>query len=210
MSLNQVIGAEIRQVVDKDFEGQPARAVVGIRTYPTHPADLWDALTNPERVPRWFSPIDGDLRLGGRYQITGNAGGTINRCDPPAALDLTWEFAGAVSWVTLRLEPDGEGTRLTLEHIVLIKDVDSEHWKKFGPAAVGVGWDLSFLGLGWHIATGWAKTPEWEKAWVTSDEAKSFMFASADAWRDADIANGEDPATAKARADLTAKFYTGG
>ena len=29
--------------------------------------DVWDACTNPERIPRWFLPVSGDLRLGGRY-----------------------------------------------------------------------------------------------------------------------------------------------
>ena len=47
---------------------------------------LWDACTNAERIPRWFLPVSGDLRLGGRYQLEGNAGGTIERCDPPRSL----------------------------------------------------------------------------------------------------------------------------
>ena len=36
-----------------------------------------DALTDPERIGRWFLPISGDFRLGGRYQFEGNAGGKI-------------------------------------------------------------------------------------------------------------------------------------
>ena len=31
----------------------------------------------PERIPRWFLPVSGDLRLGGRYQLEGNAGGEV-------------------------------------------------------------------------------------------------------------------------------------
>ena len=32
------------------------------------------------------SPISGDLRLGGRYQLQGNAGGEILVCEPPQHL----------------------------------------------------------------------------------------------------------------------------
>ena len=46
-------------------------------TYDAPIDDVWDALTNPERIGRWFLPISGDYRLGGRYQFEGNAGGEI-------------------------------------------------------------------------------------------------------------------------------------
>lgn len=208
--LSNVIGAEFRQVADREWEGRPAKAVVAARVYPTDADDLWDALTNPERIPRWFSPVSGDLRLGGRFQIQGNAGGTILRCDPAEALDITWEFAGATSWVTLRLAREGDGVRLTLEHIFPSGDLDGEHWQKYGPGAVGVGWDLSFLGLGLHLAAGGARPPEAEPAWMASDEAKAFMRDSAQAWAEAHIASGEDAATAQRMAQATAAFYTGG
>src|SRR5262245_17178864 len=133
-------GVEFRRFENRQHEGRPARVVVAARAYDTDREDLWDALTSRERIPRCFLPIEGELELGGRYQLQGNAGGTITRCDPPRALDLTWEFGGGVSWVTVRLAPEGERTLLTLEHIVHVSDVD-EHWARFGPGAVGVGWD---------------------------------------------------------------------
>src|SRR5688572_8060279 len=117
VDLSRVIGAEFREVQEREREGQPVHVVVAVRTYSTDPQDLWDALTNKERIPRWFAPVDGDLRLGGRYQVQGNASGAITRCDPPEAFDLTWEFGGGVSWVNVRLAPEDGRTRLTLEHI---------------------------------------------------------------------------------------------
>src|SRR6185437_5583927 len=84
--LMNALGAEFRQFLNRDHEGKPSRVVVAVRTYDTAPPDLWDALTNRERIPRWFLPIEGDLKLGGRYQLKGNAGGTITRCDTPHAL----------------------------------------------------------------------------------------------------------------------------
>jgi uncharacterized protein YndB with AHSA1/START domain len=208
--LSNAIGAEFREVADREWDGKAAKAVVAARVYDTDPDDLWDALTNPERIPRWFSPVTGDLKLGGRYQVQGNAGGTILRCETARALDLSWEFGGGTSWVTLRLAPEGRGTRLTLEHIMSAADLDGEHWLKFGPGAVGVGWDLSFLGLGLHLASGAGKIPENDAAWMASDEAKAFMQHSADAWAESHIASGEDTETARRMASTTAKFYTGG
>ena len=52
-------------------------------------------------------PVSGDLRLGGRFQLQGNAGGGITRCAPPRHLAVTWEFGGQVSWVDVRLFEEG-------------------------------------------------------------------------------------------------------
>ena len=108
--------------------------------------DVWDACTNAERIPRWFLPVSGDLRLGGRYQLEGNAGGTIERCDPPKSFVATWEYGGEVSWIEVRLTPEADDrTRLEIEHIA---HVDDERWAEFGPGAVGIGWDRGVLGPG--------------------------------------------------------------
>ncbi len=204
------LGAEFRRVEDREHEGKPARVVTAVRVYDTDREDLWDALTNRTRLPRWFAPVEGDFRLGGRYQVQGNAGGTITRCDPPDALDLTWEYGGGTSWVTVRLAAEGERTRLTLEHIALASDTD-EHWPKFGPGAVGVGWDLAFLGLGRHVESGVPSVdPQAAAAWMGSPEGKSFMRASAQAWCEAHIAAGEDPQVARDMAERTVAAYTGG
>lgn len=204
------LGAEFRRFENREYEGKPARVVVGTRTYDTDRKDLWDALTNPERLPRWFLPIEGDLKLGGRYQLQGNAGGTIRRCEPPQALDLTWEFAGNMSWVTVRLQPERQKTLLTLEHIVHASDAD-EHWAKFGPGAVGVGWDLSFLGLGLYLeGDGGPLDRDAVNGWMASDAGKAFMLTSAEAWADAHIAGGEQPDVARGMAERTKAAYTGG
>jgi uncharacterized protein YndB with AHSA1/START domain len=208
--LQRVIGAEVREVADRERDGAPVKVVVMTRTYDTDVDDLWDALTDPARIPRWFAPVTGDLELGGRYQVQGNAGGTILRCEPSKVFDITWEFAGAVSWVTVTLAADGAGARLTLEHSMPAEHLDGEHWQTFGPGAAGVGWDLSFLGLGLHLASGAEKPPETDPAWMATDEAKAFMRGSAEAWAEAHIASGEDAGVARGMAANTAKFYTGG
>jgi uncharacterized protein YndB with AHSA1/START domain len=203
------LGAEFRRFENREHNGKPARVVVAVRAYDTDQKDLWDALTSRERIPRWFLPIEGDLKLGGRYQLKGNAGGTITHCEPPQALDVTWEFGGGMSWVTVRLEPEGKRTRLTLEHIVHASDVD-EHWAKFGPGAVGVGWELALFGMALYLAGGGVVDHDAVHSWMSSEDGKGFMRRSAKAWSDAHIAGGEDPDVARGMAERTAKFYTGG
>src|SRR3569833_4560300 len=96
--------------------------VVATRTYDTDIDDLWDALTNGERIPRWFLPISGDLRLGGHFQFQGNAGGEILRCEKPTLLSVTWGSAPMVTWLTLHLTKQGDGAEHRLEHTADIGD----------------------------------------------------------------------------------------
>src|SRR5262250_1375280 len=86
------IGAVTREVHTREYQGRPARVVVATCAYDSGIDDVWDAVTNPERIPRWFLPVSGDLKPGGRYQLQGNAGGQITACDAPRSFDVTWEF----------------------------------------------------------------------------------------------------------------------
>lgn len=209
MDFSNPLGITYRVVKEVTHEGQPARVVSGSTTFDTDPDDLWDAVTNVERLPRWFAPIRGDLRLGGRYQIEGNASGEITRCDPPQALDVTWEFGENISWVQVRLQADGEGTRLTLDHIMLKDEASEEHWRKYGPGATGVGWELGFMGLVLHVRTGETVPQDESHAWMASDDGKAFIRECATAWGDVHVDSGEDATIAREMASHTAKFYRG-
>lgn len=203
-------GAEFRRVENREHLGKPAVVAVAIRRYDTTVEDLWEAITAPERLARWFLPVEGDLRLGGRYQLKGNAGGAIERCDPPEALDLTWEIMGGTSWVTVRLAPDGDKASFTLEHIAHKDGIGEEHLKRFGPGAVGIGWDLALHGLANHLVDPSAQVDhQAAEAWTLSAEGKHFVRQSGEGWRAADAASGEDPEEARAKAERTIAFYTG-
>jgi uncharacterized protein YndB with AHSA1/START domain len=209
--MGNVFGAEFRRVEDREHFGKPAIVAVAARTYDTSVDDLWNAITTPHRLQRWFSRVEGDLKLDGRYKIQGNAEGTITRCDPPEAFDLTWEFGGGTSWVTVRLAPEGQKARLTLEHIAHREGIGEDHLKKFGPGAVGIGWDLWLHGLARHLADPtFAMDPATADAWLRSSEGKTFVRGSGDAWGEAHAASGEDPAEARAQAERTITFYTAG
>jgi uncharacterized protein YndB with AHSA1/START domain len=200
------IGAVTREVRNGEREGRPARSVVASRTYDTTIDDVWEAISDPARLPRWFLPVSGDLRLGGRYQLEGNAGGTITQCEPPRHLAVTWEFGSAVSWLDVRLAEDsGGGTRLELEHEALLDD----HWETYGPGAAGVGWDLALMGLTAHLAGGAPVDPERAASWSTSAEGKAFIRGSSEDWCRAGIEAGADAQSAAAAAARTTSFYTG-
>jgi uncharacterized protein YndB with AHSA1/START domain len=208
--MENVLGVEFRRVDNREHLGKPALVGVAIRVYDTTVEDLWDVITKPERLARWFLPVEGDLKLGGRYQLKGNAGGTITRCDPPEALDLTWEFGGDTSWVNLRLAPDGPRARLTLEHIAHVDGIGKEHLEKYGPGATGVGWDLGLHGLKQHLANPQvAIDPAAFEAWTLSAEGKAFVRKCGEAWAEAYIASGANPEQARAQAERTIAFYTG-
>ena len=106
------LGAVTRGLHTVERDGQPMKVLTAERTYPALPEEVWDAITDPERIPRWIGgAVTGDLRLGGRYQIEGNAGGEILECEPPTRLALTWEYDGT-TWVDATLVSVGDGTLL--------------------------------------------------------------------------------------------------
>lgn len=200
------INAIDRTVGTRTFREGEVRTITISQTYDSTVEDVWDACTNPERIPRWFLPVSGELRRGGRYQLQGNAGGTIERCDPPRTFFATWEYGGKVSWIELRLSEASEGTtRFELEHIV----PDDAQWAEFGPGAVGIGWDMGLMGLESHLNSGDAPDPGAAAQWMASEEGREFMTLSGEAWRAADVRAGEDPAGAEEAARRTIAFYAG-
>jgi uncharacterized protein YndB with AHSA1/START domain len=199
------INATTREITEEVGPGEARTVTIG-RSYDAPIDDVWDACTNAARIPRWFLPITGDLRVGGRYQLEGNAGGTIERCDPPNSFAATWEFGGTVTWIEVRLRAESATrTRLELDHTANI----SEQWTEYGPGAVGIGWDVTVRGLGLHLVTGETLDPNDGAAWLASREGVEFMTRSSRAWCDADIASGTERADAEARAERTTAAYLG-
>lgn len=204
------IVGELNAVQRQTGEGKtPAgdgRTVVLRREYKAAVEDVWDAITDPERIRRWFLPVEGDLRVGGSYQVIGNAGGEILRCEPPRLLAVSWYFGERTendfSEVTVRLEALGEDvTALELEHLAV---VEAARWTEFGPGAVGVGWEGALMGLGLHLAGGSIEDPE---AWSISPEAREYYAGSAAAWGRAHEASGATAEEAAAAAANTKNFY---
>lgn len=158
------------------------------RSYPAQVEDVWNAATDPDLLKRWFLPISGDLRTGGRFQLEGNAGGEILRCEPPRLLTVT--FGSETSVLHLRLSaevgPGGErdgATVLELEHVVPLEMAGSTA----GALYVGPGWDGGLLGLSLFLRGEVAEDPV---AAANSAEAVEFSLQSVQAWTAAIEASG--------------------
>jgi uncharacterized protein YndB with AHSA1/START domain len=117
---------------------EPTReeAVLDIeRRYDAPPQRVWQAWTDPRALSHWFGPgdessvtqADLDVRPGGRYTIAfrtpdGEAhrvSGEYEEVDEPRKLSFTWAWQSTperVSFVTVRLQADGAGTRMVFRH----------------------------------------------------------------------------------------------
>lgn len=107
-------------------------SITFVRHLRARPARVWAAWTDPEQIPRWLSPpglevveSHGDLRPGGPWRsVMREAGkrdhvlsGEYREVVAGEKLVFTWTYGGeGESLVTVRLQPDGDGTQLTLTH----------------------------------------------------------------------------------------------
>jgi uncharacterized protein YndB with AHSA1/START domain len=178
------------------------------RRYDAEIEDVWDAITSPERLPRWLKPVTGDLRLGGTFELEGMGHGEILRCDPPRLLKVSWLYGpDADDWpgtseVEVRLAPGTAGdTEFELIHAAVVGEPS---FPTYGPGAGGVGWDLALLTLARLLADEQIENlDEFEK----SPEGREFSRRSAAAWGQAHLAAGGDPEQVAAAVEATTKFY---
>lgn len=113
------------------------RSVRFVRTYPSSKKDVWDAVTDPDRLSRWLGNVTGALHIGGRYRVDFGDGdiatGEVVTCREPDRLVVTWEFPDeGTTWVDVELADADTGTRFVLTHSGLRPS------------------DLAQYGAGWH------------------------------------------------------------
>jgi uncharacterized protein YndB with AHSA1/START domain len=109
------------------------------RSFKAPPEEVFDAWTNPEVLRRWWaagadwheSGAEVDLRVGGRYRLSMQdpesgdvhvVGGTYRVVERPERLVYSWLWEdgdGHKSEVSVRFQPDGDGTTVVLEHSAL-------------------------------------------------------------------------------------------
>jgi uncharacterized protein YndB with AHSA1/START domain len=90
--------------------------------YDTDVADLWSALTQPDRLARWLGEFEGELRVGGEYKARFFASGwegtgRVEECDPPHSLRVVNRGTDAPDEhaIEVTLTADGDQTVLVLE-----------------------------------------------------------------------------------------------
>jgi uncharacterized protein YndB with AHSA1/START domain len=135
--------------------------------FDTDAADLWNALTDPQRLSRWIADVEGDLRVGGVVQTRFTSGwegpGRIETCDPPHHLVATMGPGSPDETVIeATITPQGSASRLVLEERGIPLAELAGH---------GAGWHAHIEDLGSHLesnqssqwATRWAElTPEYQ------------------------------------------------
>lgn len=194
------LAATAREVARRGAGDDALIAVTLRREYPAEVEEVWEAVTDPERLARWFAPVGGDLREGGTFSVEGNAEGQIRECVRPSALTVTW--GGPVSVVRVRLSASGASTVLELEHTVPAAFAGSGA----GALYVGPGWDVALLGLTLWLRGELVEDPA---AWEASPEVWEVNAGSIEAWIATVTASGtatDDEvaaATAAARAQFT-------
>jgi len=78
--------------------------------------DVWEALTDPERLEEWFAnDVELDLREGGDASFRWSNGeerhATVTEIEPERRLAFEWDDEGEVEFT---LDDDVDGTRLTV------------------------------------------------------------------------------------------------
>ncbi|MGW0434517.1 SRPBCC family protein [Micromonospora sp. NPDC003197] len=179
--INQ-INATQREIGNQAVATGEGRSVLLRRVYDAPIEDVWNACTDPERLSRWLGPIEGDLRVGGTFQLKDNAGGEILRCEEPHLIKVTWVLGeGMPTEVEVRLTTgDGDRTTFELEHASPAQIVD-ELVRTYGPGGtigIGCGWDLALLGLDLFL-----HSVQFDPAtWLNTADGKDFAIRSCHAW----------------------------
>jgi uncharacterized protein YndB with AHSA1/START domain len=153
--------------VEGTLHSVDGKGVVRLKArYETDIDDLWSALTDPQRLERWYGKVHGDLRVGGEFTATVHGSGwdgrgRIDECDPPQRLEVTmWEEEGAEGVVAAELVTDGAETILMIERRGIPLDM---------LYAYGAGWQAHMEDLGAHLAgqdcSDWPgdSWPRWEE-----------------------------------------------
>jgi uncharacterized protein YndB with AHSA1/START domain len=90
-----------------------------------HPVEsVWRALTEPTELAVWLMPNDFVAEVGHRFQFDarpdfGFIDAEVLEIEAPRLLRCRWVVDGTPTTVTIRVEPDGDGTLLMLEHEAL-------------------------------------------------------------------------------------------
>jgi uncharacterized protein YndB with AHSA1/START domain len=117
------------------------------RRLPQSPEQIWAALTEPARIGGWLTDASVDPREGGEISFDFGPDnvvrGVITAWLPPHELEYGWRFPdGHDSQVRWTLEPDGDGTLLTLVH---------ERLRQEQATGYGAGWHTYVDRLAGHL-----------------------------------------------------------
>ncbi len=128
--------------------------------YDTTAADLWSALTEPDRLARWVAEVTGDLRPEGWFHARFTSGwdgpGRVDVCEPNRRLLATMSPGADDETVIEATLTDEEGrTRLVIEERGFSLEEVADH---------GAGWQAHVEDLRSYLAGG--DTAPWHDRWT--------------------------------------------
>lgn len=108
----------------------------------THsPEDVWRALTDPDLLARWWVPGDVQAEVGHRFNLDMGKWGQqpceVTAVEPGRLFAYRFGGGSIDTTITWRVEPEGTGTRLLLEHTGF--DLDSPLGRQ-AYEGMGAGW----------------------------------------------------------------------
>ncbi|WP_433870892.1 SRPBCC domain-containing protein [Saccharopolyspora sp. CA-218241] len=162
-----------RQVHQQTFGDDERVSMLLRRRFAAPLREVWDAVADPERLRSWFLPVHGDFRVGGWFQLEGNAGGRILKCAPPRRLKVL--FGSEDSVLEFRLSQCDDTTALELEHSVPLAVAGSGA----GALFAGPGWDATLLALDLHLRGEPVVDPI---RWQRSEEGQRFSQQMIRSW----------------------------
>lgn len=127
--------------------------------YDTDIADLWSAVSEPERLARWIATVSGDIRVGGTVHMHFTSSweglGRIDVCEPPQHLVVTTE-AGTDDEAVIEavLMAEGARTRLVVEE----RGLPLDDLYKYG-----AGWQAHIEDLARYLGGG---ESNWKARWA--------------------------------------------
>jgi len=96
--------------------------------------DLWSAITDPERLSRWYGVVEGDLHVGGQFRASLFASGwegdgRIEACEPPRRLVIVSKDPDEPTEDTIEvtLTADRDQTVLVMEHRAVSERLIAEY-----------------------------------------------------------------------------------
>ena len=122
------------------------QTVTLVRSYPAAAEEVWNALTTPERIARWYGTIVGTppRAVGDEFEVEIGEGmvrrAVLESCAAPSGLSYTWWSGdGDPGLVTIRLDAIADDeTRLTVQH---------DRLRPHRMTQYGGGWEQNLVAL---------------------------------------------------------------
>ncbi len=165
--MNSLKGEMANVILGRFQRETPAKKRVHLmleQHYDTTALDLWNAVTDPDRLARWFASVDGDFHEGGHFVVDFEEGdasqiasGEVTKCRAPEELQVTWNFPGEEqSGVEISIHQESGGALLKLKHLRLSERAAAEY---------GAGWQAYIEALGADLNGESARGPAWDDRW---------------------------------------------